>query len=108
MQGNIQLSRGTLTLSNNDTDDDNIFKRGIVNTTREVVHFFEDGFVEFDVLDFAAHIELESTLTPAQQLRFRIPFPNITLTPWQVCCLPSRTRLVSGTDKHDRFQMLPL
>ena len=96
-KGNIELSQGTFTLSTNDSDD-SIFKRGLVNTTQEVVHFFEDGFIEFNVLDFAAHIELESNVTLSKTLKtFHIPFPNITLTPWQVICLVTR-RLASTTD----------
>lgn len=83
MQGNIVLSQGTFTL--NSDDDDLFFKRGTINTTKAVLNFFDDGFIEFDVLDFAAHIELESAVTRAQELlTFNIPFPNITLTPFQV------------------------
>ena len=56
-----------------------------MNTTEAVVDFFDDGFIEFEVLDFAAHIELQSAVTRAQELlTFHIPFPNITLTPFQV------------------------
>ena len=86
-KGNIELSQGTFNLSNDDSDD-SIFKRGIVNTTENIVNFFQDGFIEFNVRDFAAHIELESAVTRSEALRtFHIPFPNITLTPWQVSCL---------------------
>ena len=85
-QGNIKLSQGSFTLRSNESDD-GIFKRGIVNTTEEIVHFFEHGFIEFNVVDFAAHIEFESALTLSHALKtFHIPFPNITLTPWQVSC----------------------
>lgn len=84
-KGNIELSQGTFTLSSNGSED-SIFKRGIVNTTEDIVHFFQDGFVEFNVVDFAAHIELESAVTSSLTLKtFPVPFPNITLTPWQVC-----------------------
>lgn len=86
-KGNIELSQGTFTLKNNESDD-SIFKRGFVNTTENIVNFFQDGFIEFNVNDFAAHIELESAVTPSTTIRtFHVPFPNITLTPWQVCCL---------------------
>ena len=77
------LSQGTFTL--NSDNEDLFLKRDIMNTTEAVVDFFDDGYIEFDVLDFAAHIELESAVTRAQQLlTFNIPFPNITLTPFQV------------------------
>ncbi|KAL8794368.1 MAG: hypothetical protein Q9195_003066 [Heterodermia aff. obscurata] len=83
-KGNIELSQGTFTLSTNDSDE-SVFKRGVVNTTENIVHFIEDGIVEFNVLDFAAHIELESNVTLSKTLKtFHIPFPNITLTPWQI------------------------
>ena len=97
-KGNIELSQGTFTLSTNDSED-KIFERGVVNTTEEIIHFFEDGFVEFNVLDFVAHIELESNVTLSKTLKtFHIPFPNITLTPWQVSYLLIR-RSASATDK---------
>ena len=97
-KGNIELSQGTFTLSTNDSDE-SIFKRGVVNTTEEVINFIEDGFVEFKVLDFAAHIELESNVTLSKTLKtFNIPFPNITLTPWQVRYFLTR-RSASATDK---------
>ena len=97
-KGNIELSQGTFTLSTNESDD-SIFKRGVVNTTEEIVHFFEDGFVEFNVLDFAAHIELESNVTLSKTLKtFNIPFPNITLTPWQVRCLLGRRSPSAAND----------
>ena len=106
-KGNIELSHGTFTLSTNDSDD-SIFKRGVVNTTEEIVHFFEDGFVEFNVLDFAAHIELESNVTLSKTLKtFHIPFPNITLTPWQVSCFLTRIS-ASATENRNRYLVLPL
>ena len=106
MQGNIVLSQGTFTL--NSDNDDLFFKRDIMNTTEAVVDFFKDGFVEFDVLDFAAHIELESAVTRAQELlTFSIPFPNITLTPFQVCRL-TQGDVVSSIDEYVRFRGLRL
>ena len=83
VQGNIVLSQGTFTL--NSDDGDLFFKRDIMNTTQAIVDFFDDGYIKFDVLDFAAHIELESAVTRSQDLlSFNIPFPNITLTPFKV------------------------
>ena len=88
-KGNIELSQGTFSLRNNESDD-SIFKRGIVNTTQNIVNFFEHGFIEFNVRDFAAHIELENAVTRSADLRtYNVPFPNITLTPWQVSRLPT-------------------
>lgn len=101
-KGNIELSQGTFTLSTNDSDE-SIFKRGVVNTTEAVIDFIEDGFVEFKVLDFAAHIELESNVTLSKTLKtFNIPFPNITLTPWQVRYFLTR-RSASATDKSSQI-----
>lgn len=104
VQGNIALSQGTFTLRSADPEDNEFF-----NTTREIVHFFEDGFVKFDVLDFSAHIELESAVKRAQEIRkIQIPFPNITLTPWQVCYLSAGTDFVSGADVLNRSLGSPL
>ena len=81
-----------------------------MNTTEAVVDFFDDGFIEFEVLDFAAHIELQSAVTRAQELlTFHIPFPNITLTPFQVWRLiPGICNFILYVDEYVRSRGLPL
>ena len=69
LQGNVDLSHGVFTLTNNST-----------NSTESIMDFYENGFVELAVNNFAAHIELESTVAASESLYlYTAPFPDITL-----------------------------
>lgn len=58
------------------------------NHTEIFNHFLENVFLKLQVNDFAAHIELESSIKPSQSLMsYKVPMPPIGLPGFQVCAL---------------------
>lgn len=85
--GSLEILQGEFSISQrNETTVQKIFDRdGAVNTTKEVVNFFESGFLEFRLDAFTAHLEFDSAVTASQQIQaFKIPFPQIPLSPFSI------------------------
>lgn len=58
------------------------------NYTENIIQFLEKGFLKLQVNDFAAHIELESSIKPSQSLTsYKVPMPPIGLPGFQVRAL---------------------
>ena len=81
LQGNIDLSHGLLGISepSNNTNDNSEIDPAV----QEAFNFYKNGYLELVVNDFAAHIELESTVTPTASLvTYIAPFPDIGIPGW--------------------------
>lgn len=63
-------------------------KNSSSNDTENIIQFFESGSLELRVNDFAAHIELESSIKPSKSLTlYKVSMPPIGLPGFQVCAL---------------------
>ena len=77
IQGSIDIFSGSFTMSSTN---------GTSNQTDNIVDFFfrNNGYVELRANDFAAHIELESTIKPSKQLiNYIAPLPSIDFLPFE-------------------------
>ncbi|KAL9066955.1 MAG: hypothetical protein Q9161_007199 [Pseudevernia consocians] len=84
VQGNIDLVAGSLTVGGINHASPNT-TQGIVNLTESVIDYVEHGYVQFTSNNFAAHIELESTVSASGTLyNYTAPLPTIPLTPFQI------------------------
>lgn len=78
-QGTIDLFQGSITMDR---------ANGTSNDTENIIQFFSNGYLELRVDDFAAHIELESSIQPSKSLTlYKVPMPEIGLPGFQVCDL---------------------
>lgn len=74
-QGTIDLLQGSFSLDQ---------KNG-ANDTENIIQFLSDGYIELRVDNFAAHIELESSVQPSTSLtQFTVLLPEIGLPGFQV------------------------
>lgn len=55
------------------------------NDTENIDDFFHNGYLELRVNNFAAHIELESSVQPSTSLTlYKVPLPEIGLPGFRV------------------------
>ena len=90
IQGSLDLSSGTINMSgSNGTSDSppdatdflDVFDPSI----DDIIDFYQDGYVELTVNEFAAHIELDSTVRPSAELiTYIAPFPDIGIPGWVI------------------------
>ena len=83
---------------------------GTSNQTDNIVDFFfrNNGYVELRANDFAAHIELESTIKPSKQLiNYIAPLPPIDFLPFEAS-IPLFQLLMAGGLNIGRYRALRL
>ena len=83
LQGNLDLSHGLLDMSDPSSNSENDSRSDIA--VQDIIDFAENGYVELVVNNFAAHIELESTVQPSKSLvTYVAPFPDIGIPGWVI------------------------
>ena len=90
IQGSLDLSSGTINMSGlNGTSDSSPDATDFLDifdpSIDDIIDFYQEGYVELTVNDFAAHIELESTVRPSAELiTYIAPFPDIGIPGWVI------------------------
>lgn len=79
------------------------------NNTENITQFFTNGYLELQVNDLAAHIELESSIQPSKSLTlYKVPMPEIGLPGFQVRGLLQRFQAVMVANASGRYLALLL
>lgn len=79
------------------------------NDTENIYQFFTSGYLELRVNDFAAHIELESSIQPSTSLTlYKVPMPEIGLPGFQVCGLIQYIHAIMVANLFSRYLALLL
>lgn len=74
MEGIIDLTSGSISMSNNGSE--------------KKIEFYENGFVELSVNGFSAHMEFDTTVQRTATLTsYNASFPSIDIPAFAVCCL---------------------